>query len=262
MRNNAQILKTVERAADVLWLFSSRRSGLSLKEVAAELGMPKSVAHRLCSTLVHVGLLRQDPDTRRYRCGLRVLELTSAVLDGFSLRGVALPYMHRVLQLTGESVFLNVVSGVQSVCIEKVEPDSALRVTYSVGYHAPLHAGAPGKLLLAFQPQEFQERVLAGPLVRFTPHTVTDPALLRAQLTQIRATGVAWSIGELTPDVGAVSVPVRCDGDHAVAALTVAGVATRYGGRSRGVFAEVLLAVAGEMNNSIRHLDRRALLGT
>jgi DNA-binding IclR family transcriptional regulator len=255
------MLQTLLRASEVLELFRPERPELALSDIVRETGLSKTVAHRICATLTRVRLLHQDHRTRRYRCGTRLLELAETVLSGLSLRSIAMPFMTEVLEATGESVFLNIVSDMQSVCIEALHSPQVLKLTYGVGRHTPLYAGAPARLLLAFLPEQEQERVLALPFASFTPATVTDPSRLRSMLDTIRREGWAWSIGEFTPHVGAVSVPVRCAGGEVVAALSVAGVETRYEAQSREAYRSALAAAAGRLGEVIRHLDRRALLG-
>ncbi|EFL28291.1 LOW QUALITY PROTEIN: IclR family transcriptional regulator, partial [Streptomyces himastatinicus ATCC 53653] len=90
----------------------------------------------------------------------------------------------------------------------------------------PFHCGASGKALLAFGAEALREGVMAAPLRRRTPWTITDPARLEAELEQVRAQGYAVDRQELVVGYAAVAAPVFVDG-VAVATLTVVGPVER-----------------------------------
>jgi DNA-binding IclR family transcriptional regulator len=66
---------------------------------------------------------------------------------------------------------------------------------------------SPGKVLLAYLPEETLDRYLARPLESYTPKTVTDPNVLRQQLALIRKQGYSWVFEELE-EIAGVSAPI------------------------------------------------------
>jgi DNA-binding IclR family transcriptional regulator len=157
-----------------------------------------------------------------------VVELANAVLAGIDLRQVAHPFLIRLVSETGESAFLTVVSGDESVCIDRVESAQPVRVTLSIGGRYPLYAGASNKVLLAYLSPGVIDRIVAGGLEPITPRTITDPAAFKADLALIRQQGWAYSVGELTPEVAAIAVPLWDGNGRVVAALSIAGLASRF----------------------------------
>lgn len=90
-----------------------------------------------------------------------------------------------------------------------------------VGIVIPAHASALGKAMLAFLPDD-ADRILEGPGLRsMTGETVTDPAELRAQLDEIRQTGVATETDEAVIGEGALASPVFDSWGTAVGAIGV-----------------------------------------
>lgn len=221
-------LGTVSRALEVLRLVGSADRPLRVTELAAAVGVHKSAVSRLCRVLREHGFLENDADTSGYVLGFRILELAGKVQERLKVRNAAIPIMTELTARTGEASFLNVLRGHACVCVEKVESPHPVRVTYEVGRHAPLTAGAPAKLLLAYAGEVLIEKVLAQGLPRYTPHTVTDPELFRKQLRQIREQGWAFSVAELTPDVAALAAPVWDGAGVVCAALCVSGPAYRF----------------------------------
>lgn len=157
-----------------------------------------------------------------------MVELGNVVLTGLDLLQVAHPLMARLARETGESAFLTVVSGDESVCVHKVDSPQHIRVTLSIGGRYPLHAGASNKILLAYLPSQALDELIAQGLQRITPNTVIDSTQLKEDLASIRKQGWAYSVGELTPGVAAVAVPLWNSNGSMVAALSIAGLASQF----------------------------------
>ncbi len=219
-------LRSIQRAAGVLRLFSVDRPALTLRDVAWSLDVPRSTAHRLLRSLEHAGFLVHDPVTQTYRLGLWLVRLGEVAVDSVDLRAAARAHLRALAAETGESAFLLVVQGGSAVVVDVQESQSPLRLTLPVGTPWPLHAGASNRVLLAFLPPPQREEILRQPLRRITPRTITDPARLRRELDRVRRRGFAYSVGELTPGVAAVAVPVLAQG-RLLGGLTVAGPEAR-----------------------------------
>ena len=97
-----------------------------------------------------------------------------------------------------------------------------------MGRITPWHAGAAGKLHLAFLPKEKIQKILSQGLPRYTERTITDPALLLQELEQIRKQGYAFTIGELDPGVAAITAPIFDARQNVVAAISIGGPASRF----------------------------------
>jgi DNA-binding IclR family transcriptional regulator len=111
--------------------------------------------------------------------------------------------------------------GTDGVYIERIAGRQAVPVLTRIGAHWPLHATGVGLVLLAFAPAEVQETVLAAPLEGFTPHTITNPAVLRRVLAEVRRTGLAFSDRQITDDAYSVGAPVTSPDGECVAAVSV-----------------------------------------
>jgi DNA-binding IclR family transcriptional regulator len=222
-------VKILDKALRVLMLFGPEQPEWGVTAVAQEVDMPKSTVHRILRVLQQHGFLSQDPDTRRFRLGLAVLELGRRAHEGLELRRIALPIMERIAALSGETVLLQVVGpeGDRAVCVERVQQRQGLRLILEVGATAPLYAGCSSKVLLAYMPEEAIDRVLSAPLTPLTPRTPTSPEKVRADLERIRRDGYAISFEETDIGVAGVSVPIRDHLDRVVAGLSISGPITR-----------------------------------
>ena len=208
------------RLLSVLDAYAEGHASHTLSELSRRTGLPLTTAHRLVGELERWGGLERGADGR-YRIGLRLVELAALCPRGIGLRDVALPYMQDLYEATHQNVQLAVRDGLDGVYVERIAGRHAVPVRTRIGAHWPLHATGVGLVLLAFAPPGVQEQVLAAPLARFTPHTITDPVRLRRVLAEVRRTGVALSDRQITDDAYSVGAPVTEPGGQCVAALSV-----------------------------------------
>lgn len=203
----------------VLDAFTRDRPVLALSEIARQVGVPLSTAHRLVAELAAWGGLERADDGR-YRVGLRVWELGALAPRALGLREVALPYMEDLYEVTHENVQLAVRDGDELLFVERLAARDAVNVLTQVGGRFAMPPTGVGLVLLAHAPVEVQERVLEGSLTRYTPLTITDPRRLRGVLAEVRRTGFAVSDRQVTLDAVSVAAPVTVRGE-VVAALSI-----------------------------------------
>ena len=217
----------MRRAAALLRAFSAGAAELGVSELGRRLHLHKSTVSRLLATLESEGLLERAPGSEKYRLGREILRLASRMPHHGDVRTVARPYLADLAELARETTNLAVLDGDEVHNIDQASGPHLVDVGNWVGRRTPLHCVANGKVLLAYQPAAEIERLLAGPLVAFTLHTVVNPASLQAELARVRAQGYAAALGELEEGLNAVATPVYGPDGAVVAALCVFGPAYR-----------------------------------
>ena len=252
-------VKILTKALRVLSLFTRERPEHGVSELAREIGISKSTVHRILRVLEQHGFVARNPDTRRFRLGLAGIELGHRAQEGLELRRIALPVMELMSAQSGETVLLQVVTpeGDRVVCIERVQQRRGLRLILDVGSTAPLHAGCSSKALLAHLDRSTIDLVLGHELVAVTPHTITDPARLRAQLAEIRQSGYAVSFEETDEGVAGVSVPIADARDIVVASVTISGPMTRVNVATLPHFTEIARQGAQRIAAELGHQPSR-----
>lgn len=213
---------TAAQVLEILLLFNQSRGELSAEEIGDKIGASRSTTYRYLRTLLEKGFLEKRP-SGKYFLGDSFLSLGRVAHRNNDLAQVALPVMEQLVEMTHETVLLSRKSGRYSVCIERVEGPSAVRITFEKGAIQPLHAGASSKILLAYASKEEQERYLAQPLEAFTDSTQIDPEKLRRELDEIRRDGYCLTDGEVDFGAVAISVPIMNQQNRMVAALSLAG---------------------------------------
>ncbi|WP_223838977.1 IclR family transcriptional regulator [Saccharopolyspora pogona] len=244
------MLQTADRALQVLLSFSDQRPEWGVSELARELGLDKSVTQRLLATLANRGFVLADPETRRYRLGPAVSQLSRVAERSGALSLIARPVLAMLARETGESAVLNVAHGGSYRTVAAVDARGPLSYSAIVGHVMPGHAGCSAHALFAGQPvEEVRELFGPEPLTRYTPNTPTTYAELAQRWQEVRDTGVSISDGEFDANAGAVAVPLLLSG-ATVASLTLIGPAERVISRIDDLIAP-LRAAGTDLSNRL-----------
>jgi DNA-binding IclR family transcriptional regulator len=220
-------LRSVDRALDLLEFVAHGNDPVGLAELTDQLGLSKSTAHRILVTLRRRGFVHQLPGGRTYAIGVKSFEVGAAFLAGTSLPSASLVEMERLATLTQETVNLAILDGRDIVYVEKLNSSRAYSVTTRVGSRSPAHCTALGKAILAVLDSSAVDKLLDLPLERYTPRTICDAALLRAELGRIRSESIAIDREEIEPNMCCVAAAIFDYRGHVIAAIGVAGPTRR-----------------------------------
>lgn len=221
MENVLNALVTLENVA--------REPGIGVSELARRMHLPKSTVQRTLRTLESGGWIgTAGAGARAGWCAApRFFALARTFEPAPGLREAALPHMRWLRDNTGETIHLMAPSGRETVLIERLDSTRHLRTVRQLGTRAPLHVASNGKAVLAALPEPEVEAYLAGPLIAWTPRSLSDPQAIRADLAAVRSRGYAISRGELDPDVNAVAAAILGGDGRPIASLSISCPATR-----------------------------------
>src|SRR3954470_20840212 len=104
--------QSLERGLAILSSYHSDRPLIGVSELSRELALSRSTAHRYIATLAQLGYLQQDPGSKRYRLGPKVLDLGFSAINSMDLREVAAPHLRALSDETGFTVNLAILDGV------------------------------------------------------------------------------------------------------------------------------------------------------
>jgi DNA-binding IclR family transcriptional regulator len=220
---------TLERACDLLKLFTRQNPRWTISALARHLNLPKSGVFRLVKTFERKHLLQSGENTYEYELGSGFWQLTGTVLGGRErLVQKASPYLLDLNKTTGLLVSLRVLDNEEMVIIDRVEGRDPVKVIFPIGTRQPINHGAPGKLLLAHRyladGAEFNDLMVRGKIARLTDRTLLDRRRLQQELTTIRRLGYAVSDGEAIRGTIGIAVPVWNSSAEVEAALALTAV--------------------------------------
>jgi len=251
-------VQSVDRAIAILYLLA-QRGGAGVTEVAAELGVHKSTAFRLIAALENGSLIEQDGERGKYHLGRGVLRLAAATAARLELPTESRAVCRRLAAELGEAVDVAILDSGEATSILQEYAPSAITGRNWLGQRTPLHATAAGKALLACADPVIAKEVLAAELHRYTPHTVTEPTALEAELAKVREQGWACTNEELEIGLNAVAAPVYDGTGEVVAAVGVSGPSYRLTVESFPDVAAHLVEGAWEISARLGHFGRGPL---
>ena len=215
-------IEALERGLRVLEAFSLDSPSLSMTEIAEQTGLNKSTAFRVAHTLDVLGYLKRDPETKRYRPGLKVLRLGFSALNSLEMGQVAQPYLKALSSRCGWTSNMTVRDEADIVYVARNKTQQILSVDLHLGSRLPAYCTSMGKALLSdLARQELQDLMGAGPYERRGPNTITSLEELDAALVLVRARGYAVNDEELVAGLRAVAAPVRGHTNDVIAAINV-----------------------------------------
>lgn len=240
---------SAERSLRLLALLANEGRALTLAELAAQLGLPKGTAHRICTQLLATGFLARDVDERSFSVGPALRKLAFDTLNHGVVRGLRHEVLSELVREVGETCNLTTLDGAGVLYLDRVEAQWPLRLTLDVGSHVPLHCTASGKLFLALMPKKERDALVDSlPLERMTANTLTTVDALRAECEATAKRGYACDREEFIAGLVAVAVPVR-DAEGAVrAALAVHAPTARMSMADALTRIDALKTAAGKMS--------------
>jgi IclR family KDG regulon transcriptional repressor len=243
-------MSAINHAMTVLGLFTREVRELGVREMSRRTGLSKSTVHRVVSELAAGRFLEKDPQSGRYRLGIRLLELGGLVQTQLELSETVEPILRTLVRLSGESVHLGILDDLEVVRATKVEGAHEDRLHSYLGERLPLYCTAGGKVILAFRGPELTERVIAHGLQPRTRHTLVNPKDLRAHLRDVRNQGYALDLDELHEGLRCVGAPIRDGTGAVIGAVTIVGPAARLP-------LDRLRLLAGPVVEAAREVSRR-----
>lgn len=245
---------TALRALRVLETLAQARGALSTTEVAGIIGAERSTAYRMLMTLMAAGYVVRDPQSRVYRLGHKVLELSRPLLSGAERTEIVAACLRQISAQTGESVHYSVLERDRAVLVQRAKGSQLVTVDFQIGDRAPLHCTSIGKVLLAYQDAAAVEAVIRGGLPRAARNTITHAAALRAELRKVRVQGYAYDDFEFADDMRCVAVPVIEKDGRVTGGISLSGPASRYTLPKLRELRDCAIAAARELSEKLEDL--------
>ncbi len=220
-------ITALQRGLRLLHLFSESPRGLTAKQVAAVSRLPVSTVHRFLANLVTAGFLNRDGEGTHH-LGMACFSIGQAAVGQLDIRRLSLPYLRELNQQTRETIHLTVRHGLSAVYVEKLDSPEPLRIYSRIGASVPLHCTAVGKVMLAYMPEDEQDRVLPElDLKRLTPNSAGNLQELKAELFRVRRNGYACDLEEHELHIRCVAAPIYDHTGSVQSSLSITAPALR-----------------------------------
>lgn len=251
-------IQSVNRALDILELCAKRRNSLGVTEISRALRITKGAAHALIATLAEREYLQQETETRRYRLGVKGLQLGLSFAQNSWLGRAVHPWADQLCERFQEEVHVALLAGDVALIVNRFEPKRPHILPFiEIGSALPVHASAAGKVLLAYAPEDTREKILKTALLSpFTPNTLTARAPLKKELERIVRHGYGLDREEALKGMSCAGAPIRDQSGKVVAALSLSGPTERLHQKGFLEIAEAVQGTAMKISSSMGHIEQ------
>lgn len=254
MTTDAGFSQSLKRGLAILSAFRSGRPLLGVSELGRDVGLSRSTTHRYVATLTVLGYLQQDPATKKYRLGPRVIDLGFSAINSMELREIAAPHLRELSDETGYTVNMAILDDLDIVYVDRVRSaqpgQREIDLNLHVGARLPAYCTSLGKVLLAQLPaEERDERLRRIDFARRGPNTLTSRTALEVELERVRREGYAINNEELAYGLRSIAAPVLTHDGAAAAAINLAVHSSMVSSADMGArFGPVLMRTAADIS--------------
>ena len=252
--DNTYKVPAVEQAIRVmLYLADSGSNSKSLTEICREVGIHRSKAFSILSTLNEYDLVKKNPNRRGYILGLGLLTLVGKMLENLNLPRLVEPILSDLAKKAGATVALGVISDDKTFVVAQFEGAPGLGVSAPLGHVTPITYGAHGKIIAAFLPEQERDKLLNNqPLFYYGKPEKFEKDRFMKEIAQCRIDGFAIELGDMIPGMNAIAAPVLDQDGCPIGYITVVGFFTREHALKIGpLAAKVGKIVSKETGNKI-----------
>lgn len=177
-------------------------------DLSLSLGLAKSTVSRLLSTMASEGFVIKDAETKKYRLGLSILNLNTIITSNLEVTRESEPILKNLVEEVKETAHIAVMEDTHVVYLNRVECSHPVQILSHIGRRNPMHCTSSGKVILAYQKENFINQYIENGLEQYTEKTVSDPAKLKESLQNIKEQGYSISSEELRAGVTSIAAPI------------------------------------------------------
>lgn len=245
-------VQVLDRVLQILGTLSDSDVDLGPADLAARLHLHKSTIHRLLKVLERHRLVSKSGSSGRYGLGTRLYELGMRASARQNFQQRAEPYMRRLAEATGESAYVSILDGTESVSVARVDGPWTPWKPSTVGKRSPVYCTSSGKAMIAFLPEPYLDDLLRRlTFVPHTPNTLRDRSALEADLLRVRQRGYAVDDEEIEVGLRCVGGPIRDSAGAIVASIGIAGPIFRMTDRRVISVARTVIDTADALSEAI-----------
>jgi IclR family KDG regulon transcriptional repressor len=251
-------IKSVHRAITILYLFNHRRPRLGISEISHILNLPKATVHGLVRTLLSVGFLQQDPETRKYQLGLKLYEIGITLAMNLEINQKALGPANKLAKSVNLVSRIAIYDGDSTLITLNIDPRSKSLFVHQIGPRIPAYCSSLGKAILAFlSDEELNAYLSQTKLVQYTPRTITRKERLLMELKETRQRGYSIDQEETTLGLVCLGAPIFGKNGRLEASISLSGDPNSFQRRQPKDLAEKLIKTAGEISRSMGYFPER-----
>ena len=238
----------IDKCFAILELLAQSKTPLGISEISRKLDLNKSSVFNTVHTLKDLNVL-ENQSGGKFIFGTRLYILGNMAGKSSALIQTAHPYLRAINERTKLSAFLGLRSDRQAILIDKADLAYGVKVSSEIGMQMPVLAGAGIKAMLAQLSNEEIDEILARTeLKRYTPYSITDKAVYKEEILEVRRQGIAYDKEEYIEGMIAFGIPVKANGKDLQAAIWAVGLKHQMSDSSIPELTTLLKGISEEIN--------------
>ncbi|MFZ5572449.1 MAG: IclR family transcriptional regulator [Thermodesulfobacteriota bacterium] len=245
-------IQSVNRALDILFLFSDTHPHLGITEISNQLGLTKPTVHALVRTLTHRGFLQQDQVSRKYALGLKIFELGTFLAGTMKINQMGSAVAQRLAEATRQVIRIAIWDQNTMLVTLNVFPGARENPFQQLGPRVPAYCSASGKAVLsALSPKALNRYLKQITMAAFTPYTITRQEDLLKEVEDARLKGYASDREEFMLGIACISAPIFDHAGNPTAAISISSIPSLLFSDNTAPFVEALQHSAGEISSRL-----------
>ncbi|MDQ0219422.1 IclR family transcriptional regulator [Peribacillus cavernae] len=246
---NSTTVKSAQRVLSTLEILAQNPIGLNFTDLLGELEIPKSSLHQLLNTLVETRMIQFESESKKYILGVRIWEIAMEYTNRLSISQVAQPFIEHLRDTYDETVQMAILDGTDVVYVAKMKSKRPVQLASQVGSRLPAYVTGIGKALLACVSSPQIEKMYPNTnLPSFTDNTITTREELIRVLQATKKRGYARDLGEYSPEIRCVAVPILSFGNVPVAAISFSVLEEQASDEKEAILTRGLLECAESLS--------------
>ena len=238
----------IDKCFSILGLLAQSKESLGISGISDRLGLNKSTVFNIVHTLMDLGILENRLDGK-FVFGTRLHILGNIAGKRSDFIQTVHPYLESINEKTKLSAFLGIRSDRQVILIDKVESSYGIKLSSEIGMKMPILAGAGIKATLSqLSDEEIDEILTKTELKRYTPHSITDKAIYKEEILEVRKRGIAYDREEYIEGMVAFAVPIKANARELQASIWTVGLTRQVPRESTPEITEFLKGISKEIN--------------
>ncbi|WP_440897656.1 IclR family transcriptional regulator [Amphibacillus sp. Q70] len=203
------------KADQILDYLSQQNQPKKLNEIAKQTELTNPTTLKILNTLLLIGYVQKDPDTKTFSLGPRLIKYANKSLHQVSIKQIAQPHLEKLQRMTEETVHLGINELNHIKYISKIESKKPVSLYSEIGKTIPLYCSAMGKAVLAdFTDEQIQQYLETNPFVKFTENTILTHQQLYEEIEQVKELSYAFDDGEHESEVFCVGSSITLNGKN------------------------------------------------
>lgn len=237
-----EIVQSVDRSLDILTFLSNYPKGISVGELAKEMNLHKSTAHRLLNTLLYKGFVKQNEEDNNYKLTFKLFEIGSSIIRDNPLREASRHHLKELRNITEEVVHLVVPDNSDIIYIDKFDTNQTIRMHSKIGNKSPMYCTSVGKAILSTYPDEKIKQLWDNSeIIQLTEYTITSFPDFMAEIVKIRKLGYAEDNQENELQVRCFGAAIKDYNNQTVGAFSISTPIIRLNDEKINLFKKLII---------------------